>query len=239
LAVCRYVENATTHRNAIWQGRRHIDAVGLAVDSAFFLVATILLGLCVYRACRRVVRPTLSLRTLLLAITVVAIVCADLGRQAARCESARQAGVRLEQLGVHVDQGYAGPVWLERLLGEWVYSLPWFIAPRTISLDVGRDFNVADFDEICRQASRLHGLDKLLLNYTSLSGQQVGRLLANCHLSRLRMFAADGVPVTDEAVRTLERARQLQFVMIDASHVTPERLTRLKSLPFVEVEDSR
>jgi hypothetical protein len=188
-------------------------------------------------------RLRISLRATMLAIVVLGL---WLGWQVNRARRQREAVAAIQRYGgwVHYDYEFVNgtltpgrspraPGWLRRLLGD-----EFFQEVRQVSLvyddSTGKRFdnrNVRACDEILALASRLPGLEILLLKETQATDKGLRHIGKMTGLEEL--FIWDATSVTDAGVGHLRSLQNLKKVHISKSKLTDRGLALLGGLPSI------
>jgi hypothetical protein len=181
-----------------------------------------------------------SLRTLLVATTLLAIACSWLAVKLLQARRQREAVVALEKLGGHViyhwqldAQGQwlrnpqrPGRTWLRGLLGDDLFQ-----SVHTVELD---DTQITDAGLALLE--RLSQLRNVHLGGTPITDVGLEHLK---NISQLQYLFLAGTPVTDAGLEHLKGLSELQELWISDTRVTSAGLEHLKGLRQLHTLDLR
>jgi hypothetical protein len=187
---------------------------------------------------RRRWRFQYSVRTLLIFVTVVGVLCGWLGMFLQRVRHQRIVMAQIEALG----GGIEGTVFLSN--AEWV----WFTREYPVKdKELFSSFRELPqlkevvlkgpgiTDEWLKYFVDLPNLEHLFLNNTNITGEGLGQLEKN---KKLRLLSLSGATVNDSTLKIIENLANLRILYIDQTSVTDDgmiylaRLSRLRYLEF-------
>jgi hypothetical protein len=161
-------------------------------------------------------RLRISLRSLLVAFTIIAVAVAWASHAAHRRSSALAA---VRKAGGNVRFMHREPSWLDRVFGSELLT-----NVREIDL---RDCEVVD-RELLKHVAAIEELRVLDLSGAASIGDAEVKLLVHLPLEQLWLQATS---ITDDAAPILSRMKALNFLQLNSTNVTDEFLERLKPLP--------
>ncbi len=159
----------------------------------------------------------ISLRTLLMLVTAIAIALAWLGNYA-RKRTAAFAAIR--QAGGQIRMVMREPT----LLDEW-FGPEMFCVVNKVDLRKGKVNN-----ELLAYVGDLRELRRLDLSYADIDDEGL-RQIAHLPLNELWL---QSTRITDSAAQTISRMRTLNFLQLNATSLSDEFLDRLRPMPELE-----